>query len=141
MSSPRHNLLSPSPAELKARNEAERAGSPFVVYRAEHGDQRILLLEDGAPAVTIGRGEESDICLHWDGRVSEIHAEICPVGQHWAVVDDGLSRNGTYVNGDRATARRRLRDGDQIGVGETMLLFREPVHRAAKSTMVGTVPT
>ena len=138
-SSPR-KLLSPSPAELEERNQAERAGSPFVVYHAEHGDQRILRLEDGAPAVTIGRGEEWDICLHWDGRVSEIHAEICPVGQHWAAWTTA-SRNGTYVNGERATARRRLRDGDQIGVGETMLLFREPVHRPAKSTMVGTVPT
>jgi pSer/pThr/pTyr-binding forkhead associated (FHA) protein len=140
MHSSRRSLLSPSPAELEERKEAERAGSPFLVYRAEHGDQRILLLEDGAAAVTIGRGDETDICLHWDGRVSEIHAEICPVGQHWAVVDDGLSRNGTYVNGERATARRRLRDGDQIGVGETLLLFREPVHRPAKSTVVGDVP-
>ena len=30
----------------------------------------------------------------------------------WTVVDDGLSRNGTYVNGERIHGRRRLVDGD-----------------------------
>ena len=30
------------------------------------------------------------------------------------IVDDGLSRNGTFVNGERLGGRRRLRDGDAV---------------------------
>jgi pSer/pThr/pTyr-binding forkhead associated (FHA) protein len=42
------------------------------------------------------------------------------------VVDDGLSRNGTYVNGERVTSRHRLHDGDVIAIGGTLLAFRAP---------------
>ena len=38
------------------------------------------------------------------------------------VCDDGISRNGTFVNNDRISGRRRLRDGDVIRVGRTMLV-------------------
>jgi hypothetical protein len=36
------------------------------------------------------------------------------VSGEWSVVDDGRSRNGTFVNGERARGRRRLRDADLI---------------------------
>ena len=48
-----------------------------------------------------------------------MHAALERVGDDWTVVDDGLSRNGTFVNGERVTGRRRLRDGDVIAVGGT----------------------
>jgi hypothetical protein len=41
------------------------------------------------------------------------------------IADDGMSRNGTYVNGERLRGRRRLRGGDLILVGHTTLAFRE----------------
>ena len=47
--------------------------------------------------------------LGWDTEVSRLHAQVEPVGSDWIVVDDGLSRNGTYVNGERVNGRRRLR--------------------------------
>jgi pSer/pThr/pTyr-binding forkhead associated (FHA) protein len=125
-----------SPAELKARIEAERAGTPVVVYRDPDGEQHIVRLPNPTKAVTIGRGEEADICLHWDARVSRIHAELSCVGDHWVVIDDGLSRNGTHVNGNLAAGRRRLSDGDQLTIGRTPLLFRDPVARQSESTVV-----
>jgi pSer/pThr/pTyr-binding forkhead associated (FHA) protein len=35
-----------------------------------------------------------------------------------------LSRNGSYVNGQRVSGRRRLRDGDAIRVGATVIVYR-----------------
>ena len=45
------------------------------------------------------------------------------VGGAWTLVDDGLSRNGSCVNGRRVHGRRRLDDGDAIVVGRTQLVF------------------
>jgi DNA-binding NarL/FixJ family response regulator len=46
-----------------------------------------------------------------------------PVGAEWTLVDDGLSRNGSFVNGERVHSRRRLADGDLIGIGRTLLVY------------------
>jgi pSer/pThr/pTyr-binding forkhead associated (FHA) protein len=40
------------------------------------------------------------------------------------VCDDGLSHNGTYVNGERVRSRRRVYAGDAITVGATTLLLQ-----------------
>src|SRR5262249_39679556 len=47
-------------------------------------------------------------------------------GDDWTVVDDGLSRNGSYLNGNRVTSRQRLRDGDVLTVGGVAIAFRAP---------------
>ena len=52
------------------------------------------------------------------------------------LVDDGLSRNGTYVNGERLAGRRRLRDGDALRFGETFVQFRAPLQGASHATAV-----
>ena len=67
-----------------------------------------------------------DIVLSWDGEVSRVHAALERIGPDWLIADDGLSHNGTWVNGDRVTGRRRLRDGDVIAVGATTLAFVAP---------------
>jgi ABC transport system ATP-binding/permease protein len=67
---------------------------------------------------TLGRGEECDVIL--DGEtVSRQHCEIVRWGTVFVVEDS--SRNGTYVNGQRAN-RAQLRDGDQIRIGQNLLL-------------------
>jgi DNA-binding CsgD family transcriptional regulator len=114
-----------SAAELKEQLEAEREGEPFLVFRDGEGAQQIVALPaDGR--LTIGRAPETDVCLEWDHEVSRVHAELERVGPDWAVADDGLSRNGTYVNGDRVTGRLRLRGGDVVRVGSTSIAFRAP---------------
>ncbi|MDP1850688.1 MAG: LuxR C-terminal-related transcriptional regulator, partial [Solirubrobacteraceae bacterium] len=49
---------------------------------------------------------------------------------------DGLSRNGSYVNGERVNGRRRLRDRDMLRFGRTVVLYRAPGEAAAPSTML-----
>ena len=117
---------SASALELKERMDAERRGHPFVILRDEHEHQRLVELDEAAGAVSIGRSEQCDIALGWDDKVSRVHAELVPVAGGWALQDGGLSRNGTFVNGQRLMERRRLDDGDTVLVGSTALLFRLP---------------
>jgi len=113
-----------TPAELEERVAAERAGEPFLVYRDREGRQRLLELSDRP--TTLGRAPECDIPLYWDSEVSRVHAELRQVAGQQMVVDDGLSRNGTFVNDERVEGRRRLFDQDQLRVGHTVLVYREP---------------
>jgi pSer/pThr/pTyr-binding forkhead associated (FHA) protein len=123
--------VSSTPAEVKARLDAERRGGPFLVYRDGGGAQVIVALDRPK---TIGRRPERDVALPWDTEVSRLHAQLEPVGSDWIVVDDGLSRNGTFVNGERVNGRRRLKDGDRLVFGETPVLFRAPADADADST-------
>jgi pSer/pThr/pTyr-binding forkhead associated (FHA) protein len=116
-----------SPSELKAQIEAERVGTPFLVYRDGAGHQQILTLGQGADRVTVGRGSAADMWLDWDTEVSRLHAELERIGDDWTVADEGLSRNGTHVNGERVVGKRRLHDGDVIRFGRTVASFRQPL--------------
>ena len=111
-----------SAAELKARIEEERIGVPFVVFREPSGEQRILSL-GGRDTMIVGRAADVDLPLPWDEEVSRVHAELRCVGRRWVVSDDGLSRNGTFVNGERVLGRQPLDDGDQLRVGRTAIAF------------------
>src|ERR671913_211801 len=84
--------------------------------------------------ITIGRRPSNAVALDWDSEVSRVHAALERAGEEWTVVDDGLSHNGTFVAGERVTARRRLRDGDVMRLGATSLLFPDP----AASTVITT---
>jgi len=68
-----------------------------------------------AEVTTVGRGRGTDIVLS-DPSVSQLHAEFVRRGPYVYVVDMGLSRNGTRVNG-RPIARRVLNEGDIISFG------------------------
>jgi DNA-binding CsgD family transcriptional regulator len=132
MGFPPHSL---SPAELTSLLEAERKGGAFLAYRDGAGDLRLEPL-DGVTSVTIGRGEDNDFELAWDAEVSRTHAQLVLIGGEWALVDDGLSRNGSFLNGDRIVGRRRLADGDVVRLGRTSIVFRAPL-LAPESTAVG----
>ncbi|HEX2084269.1 MAG TPA: FHA domain-containing protein [Solirubrobacteraceae bacterium] len=115
-----------TPAELQERLQAERLGDPFLVWRRGSRGQQLFPLRPGLRRVTIGRGPANDISLSWDTEVSRVHAELERLGGEWTLVDDGLSRNGTWVNGNRVGGRHRLRDGDVVQVGQTLFAFRLP---------------
>jgi pSer/pThr/pTyr-binding forkhead associated (FHA) protein len=116
----------PTPSDLKAIIEAERTGLPFVHWRAHEGGQRLLLLGSERERLTVGRRPDADVALIWDIEVSRAHALIEVVGGQWTVVDDGLSRNGTFVNGSRIHGRHPLHDRDRLCFGQTPVVFREP---------------
>jgi hypothetical protein len=123
-----------SPRELKALIEAERTGVPFLYWRDGTGQQRLLMLSGDRSRVTIGRREHSDVPLAWDQEVSRAHAILEPVGEEWTVVDDGLSRNGSFVNGSRVHGRQRLHDRDRMCFGNTHVVYRAAADVGSEST-------
>jgi FHA domain len=104
--------------------EAERAGRPFLVWQDGDEAQRITPLP--GERLTIGRAPEADIALTWDPEVSRTHALLERVGERWTLIDDGLSSNGSFVNGARVTGRLRLTDGDRMCFGNSVVTYREP---------------
>jgi hypothetical protein len=85
-------------------------------------DTPYLRVEDSGEVIslrgevtTVGRGRGVDIRLD-DPSVSRLHAELIRRGPYVYVVDLGLSRNGTRVNG-RLVARRVLDEGDVLSFG------------------------
>lgn len=104
----------------------------------------------GSSRILVGRSSACEVRLpndplHWD--VSRRHCLITTRGRRVTIRDLG-SRNGTYVNGRKIGQRapwvsaegagdwvpppHRLRDGDQIRVGETA--FQVEVYRDAAKT-------
>jgi pSer/pThr/pTyr-binding forkhead associated (FHA) protein len=122
--------------ELKEQIEAERAGRPFLVYRDEAGEQRLVRVAGGTDELWVGRAEQAAVGLAWDQEVSSLHAQIDVVGDVCTLIDDGLSRNGSFVNGERVRGRRRLRDGDMLRFGATVVLYRAPGEAGGDSTVV-----
>ena len=123
-----------TPVEIQRRLEAERRGVPFLLFHDGGGRQVIYELPADTTAVTVGRRTDNDVALPWDLEVSRVHAQLERVGGEWAVADEGLSRNGTFVNGERVTGRRRLRDGDRVVFGETAIVYRMPETTGWQST-------
>jgi pSer/pThr/pTyr-binding forkhead associated (FHA) protein len=106
---------------------------PFLLYRDD--TERRVLYELEREQLTIGRRASCDVALPWDDSVSRLHAEVLQMGADWVLCDDGLSHNGTFVNGERVRGRRRLRDGDIVTVGATQIMFTAP-HAASAVTRV-----
>lgn len=73
----------------------------------------------GEPAVI---GRTSDQIHLSDHSASRRHAEVRPNNGSWLLVDLNSS-NGTYLNGQRILAPSPLKHGDQIRVGNTLLVF------------------
>ena len=121
--------------ELQAVIHAERRQESFLIYRDAEGRLQTLGLSG---EFTVGRNAEAALSIHWDDQVSGLHAELKHLGGELTLVDDGLSRNGSYVNGERVNGRRRLRDGDRLQFGRTVVLVRRPAdgeHRATEGAL------
>lgn len=131
---PAHSL---TPSEHTALLAAERDAAPFLAYRDGYGDLRILRLGT-SDRVRIGRTTDNDVVLADNPEVSRAHAQLEAAGAGWMVVDDGMSRNGTFVNGERVRRHRRPEDRDVVRIGATSILFRFPSAVDDASTALAT---
>ena len=73
-------------------------------------------------ATVVGRDAGSGIRLDGDDFASSRHASIEPRADGVWVEDLG-STNGTFVNGERITARTLVRAGDAVRIGQTELVL------------------
>ena len=123
----------PGHLELQARVEAERAGRPFLLYRNGDDCQQLFVFAPGsAMSVSVGRAGSGGS----PARLGRCRSRAFTPGSSGSrttgtLVDDGLSRNGTFVNDERLSGRRRLKDGDTLRFGATTITFRSPQPRAA----------
>jgi pSer/pThr/pTyr-binding forkhead associated (FHA) protein len=115
---------------------AEPVSCPLLRFTDAEGSPAEFLLTGATDRVTVGRSPDNDLALTWDAEVSRLHATFEWIGGAWTIADDGLSRNGTYLNGQRITGRRRLHAGDAVRIGGTLLAYREYVPRRDESTRV-----
>ena len=94
------------------------------------GERRVQLLPGEN---LVGRDAEARVAIDL-GRVSRRHARIVVSGER-VVLEDLASKNGTFVGGRRVADPVDLRDGDEIGVGPAVLVFRRSL--SALTTQTG----
>jgi hypothetical protein len=121
------------PAELQQLVRAQRAGAPFLYLR--DGDGGLLVVVLAGERQVLGRAPGTDIEFAWDPRVSGVHAHLERRGRGWVLEDDGLSRNGTFVGGERLRGQHVLRDGETVRVGETVLGYCDPQPEVVPATV------
>jgi pSer/pThr/pTyr-binding forkhead associated (FHA) protein len=92
-----------------------------------------------ADRTTVGKAAENDLSLAEDPTASHLHALLERFSAGWCVIDLGSS-NGTWVNGERIWSSRRLRHGDEVRVGQTRLIFRDPLSATGAETEVEDAP-
>ncbi len=110
-----------APPQAASAGLAPREPGGLVVLKSSTlpaGEKHRL---DSAP-VTVGRGAQNDIELADDGFASAVHARFEP-RRDGVWLEDAGSTNGTFVNGVRLSAPRRLTPGDVVRIGETDLRY------------------
>ncbi len=115
-------------ATLPQAEGSSPPGTARLLVTAGPGKGAELALAQGI--ATLGRGADNTLVVP-DISVSRRHARLEERGADWMVVDEG-SGNGTRVNGS-PVREQRLRDGDEIAVGDTRIQFLEPGGVAARA--------
>jgi pSer/pThr/pTyr-binding forkhead associated (FHA) protein len=111
---------------------------PAVTFQVLEGIDKGRVFRDLNTPVTIGREEGNMLRLN-DERVSRFHAKV----QHdnsEIILTDLESTNGTRVNGN-VVQIRRLRAGDRVGVGRSLLLFGSEKEIAARIAALSSIAT
>jgi len=130
-------MSEPAASTAVGSGRVPEPADPYLSHWDAHAEQRRWVLPADGRVVTIGRSAATDVCIGWDAKASRVHATMQRIGGQWTVEDDGLSRNGTFVNGTRLTSRVRLRDRDKIILGGTVLTFCCPPQTASQQTLAG----
>jgi len=100
--------------------------------RYTHPDGESTMVELGQKPLTIGRSPEADICV-FDERASRVHCGVRLWDGNF-YIKDLKSKNGTFVN-DRSVAESRIRGGDIIRVGNSLLMVEEAEQMGAQTAM------
>jgi hypothetical protein len=117
-------IMAPAQARAAPVAEIDRArAAGLVVVRSpvlQHGAR----FDTGPVPITIGRADDNTLALDGDEYASGHHARI-ELQRDGVWLHDLHSTNGTFVNGERVSGRRRLHDGDSVRIGETELRLEQ----------------
>jgi pSer/pThr/pTyr-binding forkhead associated (FHA) protein len=111
---------------------------PVVTFQVLEGIDKGRTFRELATPVTIGREEGNTLRLN-DERVSRFHAKV-QFDNGEIILTDLESTNGTRVNGN-VVQIRRLRPGDRIGVGRSLLLFGSDKEINARNAALSGIST
>jgi len=140
-----HTLLINEASRERIKNGERSPGQPgqvdqpcLEVVRGARTGERIAFRNLGSGQTEwkigskqeLGAGKQPNFLVLAEEGVSEEHAKITFQGSHWTV-DDLLSKNGTFVNGDR-TVRSYLKSGDEIAFGPVTCIFKLPGSKARR---------
>jgi pSer/pThr/pTyr-binding forkhead associated (FHA) protein len=109
---------------------------PAVTFQIIEGIDKGRIFRELPTPVTIGR-EEGNLLRLNDERVSRFHAKV-QFDNGEIILTDLESTNGTRVNGN-VVQIRRLRAGDRVGVGRSLLLFGSEQEIAARMATLGSL--
>jgi hypothetical protein len=114
---PKAAPVAPPPPRAATPPPVSKRGWRVIVLEPESERGHAYQVDRDA---TLGRGGGCTIPLTFDTFVSQVHARLSDRdGQLW--IEDTGSTNGTFVNGKRIEAAMRLRKGDKVKLGETVL--------------------
>ncbi len=105
-----------------------------VTFQILEGVDKGRMFRELPTPVTIGR-EEGNVLRLNDERVSRFHAKI-QFDNGEIILTDLESTNGTRVNGN-VVQIRRLRHGDRVGIGRSLLLFGSEEEIANRANLTG----
>jgi pSer/pThr/pTyr-binding forkhead associated (FHA) protein len=111
---------------------------PIVTFQILEGIDKGRVFRELPTPVTIGREEGNTLRLN-DERVSRFHAKV-QFDNGEIILTDLESTNGTRVNGN-VVQIRRLRPGDRVGLGRSLLLFGSEQEIAARNAVLTGVST
>ena len=103
------------------RREREGDEVPSASLLVIQGVDQGTRFEIGSGRIRLGRGAQNEIRI-LDTEVSRRHATISGQGDRYVLQDDNSS-NGSFVNG-QAVRSQVLRNGDQVQIGRSILLFQ-----------------
>ena len=109
---------------------------PAVTFQILEGIDKGRIFRELPTPVTIGR-EEGNLLRLNDERISRFHAKVQSDNGE-IILTDLESTNGTRVNGN-VVQIRRLRPGDRVGVGRSMLLFGSEEEIAARAATLSSL--
>lgn len=112
--------------DADAKAAAPWVEGPKLVLVSGPWEGRVVPLAGGHGAWTLGRKRGASVQLDYDPFVSQEHARVVRDADGWSVEDLPGSKNGTFVNFRPVPAgRTRLRAGDVLGVGRTLMVFHD----------------
>ncbi len=119
----------------------ETRQSRLIVIEGISQGESFSLNQPGAATpmhIVIGRDPGVDILVESPG-VSRRHAQITLQGDQ-CILEDLGSSNGTFLNGERISQPRRLRNGDVIRLGQSVALQYQGEPQEAAATMMESSP-
>lgn len=89
--------------------------------------------------VAIGRDEECTFQII-DPLISRQHLQIRATGDGKHVAIDARSANGVHINGVRMVSETPLKNGDEITLGATRIVYSNTDYPDAQTAMIGVRP-